>query len=74
MGEVSPQDRVEVQLLKLEAAWEKRRFAKKNKNALFWSVLYAFKREYNVAVFWNIVVTVFQLCSPFILQRLIVFI
>lgn len=47
---------MEVQLEKLEASWAEYKTLPNQENALFWAVLHAFKYEYKVAMFWNIIV------------------
>jgi hypothetical protein len=74
MGGISVEDCVEVQLEKLEASWAEYKTLPNQENALFWAVMHAFKHEYKVAMFWNIIVAVLQVSSPFILHRLIEFI
>lgn len=73
MGTVSPEDSALAQMLKLEKAWDRYRQGS-DKNALFKSVVAAFRREYLNAVFWNVLVACLQVTSPFILHSLIEFI
>jgi ABC-type bacteriocin/lantibiotic exporter with double-glycine peptidase domain len=47
---------------------------KKNENGLSKACLLAFKREYGNAIFWNLIVTILQLATPFLLQWIIKFI
>ena len=74
LGNVRHADSVEVMLLRLEAHWEVQKMVKDNENGLAKAVLNTFKREYLIAAFWNLVVTVLQLAMPFLLQWIIQFI
>jgi len=46
----------------------------KSKHNLFKAVIYAYRKEHCIAIFWSIIVTALQLVSPFILRELIVLI
>ena len=74
MGRVSTEDSVQVQVARLEASWEKYKHSPDQKNALFRAIMDAFRREFNLATYWNLLVACLQLSSPFILHRLITFI
>lgn len=74
MGSVSTEDSVQVQVARLEASWEKYKNLPDQKNALFRAIMDAFRREFNLATYWNLLVACLQLSSPFILHRLITFI
>ena len=56
MGIVSPNDKVEVQLQRLNDSWARYKVKPNQKNSLFWAVLDAFRHEYKLAMFWNIIV------------------
>ena len=58
LGKVRQTDSVEVQLAKLEAAWERRKNQTNVKNALSKALFAAFKGELCYATFWNFVVTI----------------
>jgi hypothetical protein len=65
---------VEAQKAKLEISWNKYRSENEHSNALFRAVIHAFRREYGIAMFWNLFGALLQISSPFILHRLIEFI
>lgn len=74
LGKVRHSDSIEVQLAKLEAAWERQKMQRNNENALSKAVFGAFKWEFYYASFWNFVITILQLCAPFLLKMIIEFI
>jgi hypothetical protein len=74
LGKVRHADSVEVQIAKLEAAWERQKMQRNNEHALSKAVFGAFKWEFYFATFWNFVITILQLCVPFLLKMIIEFI
>jgi ABC-type multidrug transport system fused ATPase/permease subunit len=74
LGKVRHSDSVEVQLAKLEAAWERRKNIPGEENGLSKALFAAFKGELCYAIFWNFVVTILQLMTPFLLRNIILFI
>ena len=73
LGSVLEGDEVRMQKRRLEEKWAAYKGSEKA-NKLYWAVLSAYKWEFTVAIFWNIVIASLQLTSPFLLRRLIVFI
>ena len=71
LGKVRHRDSVEVQLAKLEAAWEARKHLPNYNHALGKSVFAAFRADFCYAVFWNFIVTMLQLTTPFLLYYII---
>ena len=57
LGKVRQRDSIEVQVAKLEAAWEVRKNQPGN-NSLARSVFTAFRWDFWYACFWNFVVTI----------------
>ena len=74
LGKVRHKDSVEVQIAKLEAAWERQKSQRNNEHALSKAIFGAFKWEFYYATFWNFVITLLQLSVPFLLKRIIEFI
>ena len=69
-----PEDDVREQVVRLADKWMVYRQRDTTANKLYWSVLSAYKWEFTVAIFWNIIIASLQLASPFLLRRLIMFI
>jgi hypothetical protein len=81
MGDLKSEDKVEVTLLKLKASWKKQK-KKGSKHALFLAVIYAFRSklrktsyfylgQYLTALSVNILVTMLNLSSPFLIKHII---
>lgn len=73
LGVVREEDDVRVQKTHLEQKWNEYKDSSKD-NKLYWAVLSAYKWEFTVAIFWNIIIASLQISIPFILRYLIVFI
>ena len=73
LGEVDTLDDVREKKKRLEAKWNEYLMSHKE-HKLYWAVISAYKWEFAVSIFWNLVIATLQLTTPFLLRRLIVFI
>ena len=56
LGEVRAEDDVVVQKTRLEQKWNIYKVSNKKDNKLYWAVISAYKWEFTVAIFWNIII------------------
>eukprot|EP00347_Sterkiella_histriomuscorum_P019725 403340529 len=72
MGDIRQNQKVEVQYLKLKKSWKK--YKHSQGNALFKAVIHAYRYEYLIAVFFNLLITAAEISTPFLVKRIIEFI
>lgn len=70
---MAPADDVRAQRIRMQEKWVSYLTSNKE-HKLYWAVVSTYKWEFLVAIFWNIIIATFQLSTPFILRRLIMFI
>lgn len=73
MGELAKDDQVEEAYIRLKQSWKTQK-KKGGKNALFRAIILAYKKEYLIALLINILTTMLNLSSPFLIKHIIDFI